>query len=168
MAGLHHQVEQVAEHRGFGNASVFHSVELDEAQHRDPPGRQDAEQRLIEQPHEMSHLDDPTALESVELVKTGEEDIGAALEASERDEQWRPERGGDSRRPALVVERVHAAPVPVGCDVTGQDAGDRVWRRGRHLGLEAADHLLLGLKVGHDGFPGWSAISVAHPCMGLQ
>ncbi len=42
LPSLYHQVGNVAEHRCFGDAVAFDAVELDEAQHRDAPGRADA------------------------------------------------------------------------------------------------------------------------------
>ena len=91
LARLRHQVEQVDKHCGFGDASVLDPVELDKAQHDDLSCRQDAEIGLVEQRHQVPHLNDPTPLETVDFIQARHEDVRATLNAGHCRQERFPE-----------------------------------------------------------------------------
>ena len=68
LASLCHQVRNIQEHGRFDDLAVVHPVELGEAEHCDASCRQDAQPWSVKQAHEVTHLHDPAALESISFV----------------------------------------------------------------------------------------------------
>ena len=61
-----HQVDQVAEHRGFDDLAIQHAVEFRVAQHRDFTCCRDVQERLVKQPQQVPHGHDPNAVFAVQ------------------------------------------------------------------------------------------------------
>jgi hypothetical protein len=118
LSGLRHEVRDVQKHRGLNDAALLDSVELSEAEHREAPGWQYAQQRFVEQTHEMTHLHDPATLEPVNFVQAGDEYVGTPLQLCDCRQERYPELVRDRSCAALRVEWMYATPMPVRSDMT--------------------------------------------------
>ena len=123
LARLRHEMKQIEEHCRLDDPSILDAIELSEAHHCDLPSWQDAKVRLVKQRHQMPHLNDPAPFETIDLVQSGHEDVGASLHMGHGRQERPPEHIRDGLCSELLIEWMHAAPMPIGRGMAFQDFG---------------------------------------------
>ena len=146
---LRHQMRDIAEKRRFNDLATVHPIELGIPKHRQFSCWFDAKPRRIEQPHEMSHRDNPAPCEPINLVQTSEKHILPTLHFRERSQIRAPKRRRHIGSARLNIEGMHPAPRPIRRNTLFKNAPNGLRRRLRQRIVVRKDKGLLGLKPGH-------------------